>query len=95
MTITISEQDWEAWEEERSHLIEYPDPDDRRDVLIPEPAWLAQGYTREIDLRDGLSVRIDDYQMRDRCEIAYSSASATLAVSAEQRALQQLDEQRS
>jgi AraC-like DNA-binding protein len=68
MTITISERDWEVWEAERSHLIQYPDLDDRRDVVLPQPTWLAQGNLRVIELRDGLSIQIDRFQMRDRCE---------------------------
>ncbi|NDJ18531.1 helix-turn-helix transcriptional regulator [Myxacorys almedinensis] len=72
MTITISERDWAEWEEERSHLLEYPDPDDECDVLMPQPTWLAQGYTREVTLREGLFVRVEDYQMRDRCEQSWS-----------------------
>ncbi|MGG6266577.1 helix-turn-helix transcriptional regulator [Leptolyngbya sp. AN03gr2] len=72
MTISVSERDWAEWEEKRSHLIEYSDPDDPDDTLTPLPTWMAQGYTREIDLREGLAVRIDDFRMRDRTQMAWS-----------------------
>jgi hypothetical protein len=66
MTLTISKQDWTEWEEARSHLVEYPNPEDAGDVVLPQPTWLAQGYLREIELREGLFVQSDDFQMRDR-----------------------------
>jgi AraC-like DNA-binding protein len=72
MTIVISEQDWVEWEEELFHLTEYPDPEDLQDLVLPQPAWLAQGYTREITLRDGLRVEIYNFQMRDRIEQTHS-----------------------
>jgi AraC-like DNA-binding protein len=74
MTIMITEQDWAVWKEERSLLLEYPDPDDPRDVVMPQPTWLAQGKMREIELRDGLSIHIDQFQMRDRCEEVLSES---------------------
>ncbi|MBW4622896.1 MAG: AraC family transcriptional regulator [Cyanosarcina radialis HA8281-LM2] len=77
MTISVSEQTWAAWEEELSHLLEYPDPEDRGDVLMPQPTWLAQGYTREIILREGLVVQIDDFQMRDRSKYVCSECEDT------------------
>jgi len=76
MTISISEQDWAAWEEELSHLIEAPDPDDSCDRYLPQPTWIAQGCARAITLRDGLDIRIEDYQMRDRCEIAWADSES-------------------
>ncbi|WP_274381963.1 hypothetical protein [Myxacorys almedinensis] len=41
MTISVSERDWAEWKEERSHLIEYPNPDDPDNVRMPQPTWLA------------------------------------------------------
>lgn len=72
MVISVSERDWAEWEEERSHLLEYPDPEDEYDVRMPQPIWLAQGYSREITLREGLMVRIDDSRMRDRIREVWS-----------------------
>ncbi|MBW4619672.1 MAG: AraC family transcriptional regulator [Cyanosarcina radialis HA8281-LM2] len=72
MTILVSERDYAGWEEEVSHLLEYPDPEDRGDVLMPQPTWLAQGYRREIILREGLTIRIDDFQTRDRVKQIWS-----------------------
>jgi AraC-like DNA-binding protein len=68
MTIRTSEQDWAIWEAESAGLLEYPDPDDPQDVVLPQPTWLAQGNVRDIELRDGLSIQIDHFQMCDRCE---------------------------
>jgi AraC-like DNA-binding protein len=68
MTISMSEQAWDEWEEESFPQIQYPDREDRCDLIVPQPPWLAQGYVREITLRDGLMVRIDRYQVCDRLE---------------------------
>jgi AraC-like DNA-binding protein len=79
MTILISERDWTEWNEELQHLIEYPDPDDRRDLLLPQPAWFAQGYTREISLHDGLMVQIYNFQVCDRTEQVFSEGEEWIA----------------
>lgn len=68
MTISITERDWAEWEEEATHLLQHPDPEDQCDWLIPQPTWLAQGYRRLITLHDGLLLRIDDFQFRDGIE---------------------------
>ncbi|NDJ16911.1 helix-turn-helix transcriptional regulator [Myxacorys almedinensis] len=78
MTISVSERDWAEWEEALSHLIEYPDPGDPCDVLMPKPTWLAQGYRREIALREGLTVLIDDFRMRDRSRMTFSEDESWL-----------------
>jgi AraC-like DNA-binding protein len=69
MTISMSEQAWADWEKEVFQQAQYPDPEDRDDILLPQASWLAQGYTRQITLRDGLMVQIDNCQMRDRLEV--------------------------
>jgi AraC-like DNA-binding protein len=78
MTILVSEQAREEWEEESCDLIKYPDPDDPDDRCFPEPAWLAEGYVREIALRDGLNVSIFNFQVKDRSEFISSEGQQLL-----------------
>lgn len=59
-------------------MLEYPDPDDPKDVLMPLPTWLAQGYGREITLREGLMVRMDDFRVCDRTQTVWSEAESWL-----------------
>ncbi|KAM3095283.1 helix-turn-helix transcriptional regulator [Phormidesmis sp. 146-35] len=78
MTISVSERDWAEWEEERYRLLEYPDPADPDDVLMPLPTWMAQGYGREIALREGLMVRMDDFRVRDRTQTVWAEHESWL-----------------
>ncbi|MGG6269910.1 helix-turn-helix transcriptional regulator [Leptolyngbya sp. AN10] len=66
----MSEQVWADYEEELISQAQYPDLEDQHDLLMPQPAWLAQGYVREIALRDGITIKVDHYKMRDRWEQA-------------------------
>jgi AraC-like DNA-binding protein len=72
MTITMSEQAWADLTEEIFQQAQYPDPEDHCDLLLPQPDWLAQGYWREISLRDGLMVQIANFQRRDRVSVSVS-----------------------
>lgn len=74
----MSEQDLADWEEAALRQAQRPDPDDQDDLLIPVPAWLAQGYIREIALRDGITIKLDHYKMRDRWEQANPEGEGTV-----------------
>jgi AraC-like DNA-binding protein len=68
MTIAMSEQAWVDLGEAIFAQAQYPDAEDECDILLPQPDWFAQGYSRQIALRDGLMMQIDNCQMRDRLE---------------------------
>ncbi|NJN38384.1 MAG: helix-turn-helix transcriptional regulator [Acaryochloridaceae cyanobacterium CSU_3_4] len=64
MAITIEQQDYQALFEASeqntsSHLA------DSFDVVSPYPEPLGQGCYRSIDLREGIELRIEDYQLHD------------------------------
>jgi AraC-like DNA-binding protein len=68
MTISMSEQAWADCQEEAFLQAQYPDREDRHDLLLPQPSWLARGHIRQIELGDGLMVQIDNFCLRDRYE---------------------------
>ncbi|WP_231848327.1 helix-turn-helix transcriptional regulator [Gloeobacter violaceus] len=49
---------------------QYPDPQDELDLLWRLPSWLAEGCFREIALREGLALCIENFRLRDRWELA-------------------------
>jgi AraC-like DNA-binding protein len=69
MTISTSEQDWADWEEESFQQAQYPDSSDQDDQLMQMPTWLAEGSRRRITLRDGLSIEVDYFTLRDRWKL--------------------------
>lgn len=64
MTISISEQAYDDLCQDEQ--CQYPDPDDALDVVYQHPQWLSQEYWREIELREGLELVIENFQLCDR-----------------------------
>ncbi|PIG90722.1 AraC family transcriptional regulator [Gloeocapsopsis sp. IPPAS B-1203] len=69
MTISMSEQAADDLYEEMLAHAKYPDPKDDLDLLLHCPSWLSEGYVREIELREGLELRIDNFRLCDRWEV--------------------------
>jgi AraC-like DNA-binding protein len=72
MTISMSEQAHADFVEELHSQAQYPDPADEMDLLLPQLTWFAEGYTREIELRQGITLHIIDLHLCDRCETPFS-----------------------
>ena len=70
MTISMSEQASVDLNQELDAQVQYPDPKDKLDLLFHLPLWLSEGYTREITLREGLEISIDNYRLCDSTECA-------------------------
>jgi AraC-like DNA-binding protein len=66
MTITISQQAYDELLDETAQQYQQSDPEDRLDLIYPFPSTLGQGYVREIQLREGLGISIDNFRLRDR-----------------------------
>ncbi|MBW4619174.1 MAG: AraC family transcriptional regulator [Cyanosarcina radialis HA8281-LM2] len=67
MTITISRQAYdEILHQETVERSQHPDPDDLLDVAYRYPPSLGRGYTREIELREGLQLTLGKLQLHDR-----------------------------
>jgi AraC-like DNA-binding protein len=70
MTISMSEQAADDLFLEVLANAKYPDPKDDLDLLLHRPSWLSEGYVREIVLREGLELKIDNFRLCDRWEVA-------------------------
>ncbi len=68
MTISLSQQSYTDFEQALYAQAQYPDSTDSMDLLLQQPAWFATGYTREVELRQGLRLQILDFRLCDRCE---------------------------
>ncbi|WNZ22505.1 helix-turn-helix transcriptional regulator [Leptolyngbya sp. NK1-12] len=68
MTISLSQQSYTDFEQALYAQAQYPDSADGMDLLLQQPAWFATGYTREVELRQGLRLQILDFRLCDRCE---------------------------
>ena len=55
----------------------HPDPDDALDFMGQYPPFFAQGYWRDIQLRDGLVLGIGSMRMRDRFQVDYSETKVS------------------
>lgn len=72
MTITLSETTWdELWQELRQN-VRQGDPCDRQDVIIEFPSELADGYKRDIDLPNGISLTLHNYVMHEDLKVTNS-----------------------
>lgn len=71
MTISLSEQANVDLYQEMFAQAQFPDPEDELDLLLQQPEWLAEGYEREITLREGLELVIYDYRLHNCCEVAF------------------------
>jgi AraC-like DNA-binding protein len=69
MTISLSEQANADLEEKMYIQAEYPDPEDKMDCILHQPDWLAEGYCRDITLREGLELFVENSRLRDRLEV--------------------------
>lgn len=65
MTITISDQAFLELLQETFESSQHPDTDSF-DVIWKYPQPLGQGYIRQIQLREGLTLEIIDYRLHDR-----------------------------
>ncbi|NDJ21717.1 hypothetical protein GS682_08715 [Nostoc sp. B(2019)] len=64
MTVTISQQAyWKPCDENVNNLS--IDPDDDLDIIQKYPQQLGQGYSRIIELRQGLELAISKYHLHD------------------------------
>lgn len=68
MTISMSEQAYDDLCQDEQQC-QYPDPDDL-DVVYQQPQCLSKGYVREIELRQGLELEIENYRLRDRWDFS-------------------------
>ncbi|MEH2467242.1 hypothetical protein [Nostoc sp.] len=66
MTITISRNSfWGLYFEVEQTKQRY-DPSDEFDILWQYPPQFGEGYSRTIELREGLGLLINDYRLNDR-----------------------------
>lgn len=68
----MSEQTYADFVEELHSQAQYPDPVDETDMLLQQPTWFAEGYTREIELRQGMALHVIDLRLCDRCETTFT-----------------------
>lgn len=55
----------------------HPDPDDTLDSMTQFSDFMAEGYWRTIQLRDGLNLEIGNLRMRDRVQTKYPEETAS------------------
>ncbi len=65
MTITISDQAFLELLQETFESSQHPNTDSF-DVIWKYPQPLGQGYIRQLQLREGLTLEIIDYRLHDR-----------------------------
>ncbi|MEH2242019.1 hypothetical protein [Nostoc sp.] len=66
MTITISRNSfWEIFFEDEPSKQCY-DPSDKFDILWQYPSQFGEGYSRDIQLPEGLGLLISNYQLHER-----------------------------
>ncbi|ESA33724.1 transcriptional family [Leptolyngbya sp. Heron Island J] len=64
MAVTLSQQEY--WDLVKQPQHEVSEEADTFETAFQYPAELGQGYSRSIELRDGLDLGIDHYQLRER-----------------------------
>ncbi|NJK51666.1 MAG: helix-turn-helix transcriptional regulator [Leptolyngbyaceae cyanobacterium SU_3_3] len=71
--VTISQSDYDQLHQAANPVTQTLDPADPLDTLFKVPAELGQGFQREIEWPEGMSLTIDDYQYHDDLSIHYEA----------------------
>ncbi|WP_231848336.1 helix-turn-helix transcriptional regulator [Gloeobacter violaceus] len=75
----MSEQASADLDEELLAQSQCPDPQDELDLSLHYPPWLANGFYRNIELREGLELTLLDCRLCDRWEFAYAEQESWLS----------------